>query len=146
MDHSNGGVLTAARAGETLGATRSEIKSSSEFARIAGLAIDLVLGETWVVPAERMKEGKEHYVPLPRSTLKLIAGRSGDLFPGHKGPNVGFYSTRFALVTLCMAFDRVLRIGIGCSTRKSFAKWRIPLAMRWSKRIGEVRASIADAK
>jgi integrase len=28
-------VLTAARAGETLGATRSEIKSASEFARIA---------------------------------------------------------------------------------------------------------------
>ncbi len=89
---------------------RSEIKSSSEFARIAGLAIDLVQGETWVVPAERMKEGKEHYVPLPRSTLKLIAGRNGDLFPSHERQMLN-YSTRFAPVTLFTAFDRVLRIG-----------------------------------
>jgi integrase len=77
-------ILTAARAGETLGATRSEIKSSKEFARIAGLATDLVQGETWVVPAERMKEVKEHYVPLPPATFQLIAGRNGDLFPGHE--------------------------------------------------------------
>jgi integrase len=77
-------ILTAARAGETLGATRSEIKSPNEFARIAGLATTLVQGETWVVPAERMKEGKEHYVPLPHATLKLISGRKDGLFPGHE--------------------------------------------------------------
>jgi integrase len=45
-------ILTAARAGETLGATRSEIKSPKEFARIAGLTADLVQGATWVVPNE----------------------------------------------------------------------------------------------
>jgi integrase len=77
-------ILTAARAAETLGTTRSEIKSASEFARIAGLTIDLVQGDTWVIPAERMKEGKEHYVPLPQAVLRLIAGRNGKLFPGHE--------------------------------------------------------------
>ena len=66
-------ILTAARASETLGATRSEIKSPSEFARLAKLPNHLVDGETWVVPAERMKEGKEHHVPLPPGTLALIA-------------------------------------------------------------------------
>jgi hypothetical protein len=30
-----------------------------------------------------MKEGKEHYVPPPQATLKVTAGRNGDLFPGH---------------------------------------------------------------
>ena len=65
-------ILTAARAGETLGATRSEIRSASEFARIANLPMDLVQGEIWVVPAERMKEGKEHQVPLSQEAAALI--------------------------------------------------------------------------
>ena len=77
-------ILTAARAGETLGATRSEIKSASEFARLAGLPVNLVQGETWVVPAERMKEGKEHHVPLSQAAIGLIPGRKGTLFPGHE--------------------------------------------------------------
>ncbi len=51
-------ILTAARAGETLGASRSEIKTPREFARIARFPLTLVKGETWVIPAERMKEGK----------------------------------------------------------------------------------------
>jgi integrase len=77
-------ILTAARAGETLGATRSEIKLASEFARIANLPMDLVQGEIWVVPAERMKEGKEHHVPLSQQAVALISGRKGKLFPGHE--------------------------------------------------------------
>ena len=77
-------ILTAARAGETLGATRSEIKSASEFARIAKLPTNLVKGEIWVVPAERMKEGKEHHVPLSEGAVALIFGRKGKLFPGHE--------------------------------------------------------------
>jgi len=43
-------ILTAARASETLGATRSEIKLPSERARIAKLPTSLVEGETWVAP------------------------------------------------------------------------------------------------
>jgi integrase len=77
-------ILTAARASETLGATRSEIKSPNEFARLARLPAHLAQGETWVIPAERMKEAKEHYVPLSEEALALIAGRKGKLFPGHE--------------------------------------------------------------
>lgn len=77
-------ILTAARAGETLGAVRSEIKSASEFARMAKLPIDLVQGATWVVPAERMKGRKEHHVPLSQAAVALIAGHQGKLFPGHE--------------------------------------------------------------
>jgi integrase len=75
-------ILTAERA--SLGSTRSEIKSPSEFARLAKLPNHLVHGETWVVPAERMKDGKEHHVPLPKAALTLIAGRRGKLFLGHE--------------------------------------------------------------
>jgi integrase len=77
-------ILRAARAGEMLGATRSEIKSASEFARIAKLPVNIVQGETWVVPAGRMKEGNEHHVPLSHGAIALIAGRKGKLFPGHQ--------------------------------------------------------------
>ena len=98
-------ILTAARASETLGATRSEIKSPSEFARLAKLPDHLVDGETWVVPAERMKEGKEHHVPLPPGTLALIAGRNGKLFLGYERQMLdllsklrpGLHRSRFSL-------------------------------------------------
>jgi hypothetical protein len=44
-------VLTAARTGEVLGARWEEIDFSAK---------------TWIVPADRMKGGREHRVPLPR--------------------------------------------------------------------------------
>jgi integrase len=77
-------ILTTARAGETLGATRSEIKSPLEFSMLSQLAARFVQGETWVVPAERMKEGKEHFVPLSDEALALISGLEGKLFDGHQ--------------------------------------------------------------
>ena len=67
-------VLTAARTGEVLGATWGEI--------------DLKSG-VWTVPAERMKTGRIHRVPLSRRAMailkKLEKARSGDfVFPGRK--------------------------------------------------------------
>lgn len=50
-------VLTAARSGEVRGATWSEF--------------DLEAG-VWIVPGERMKAGKEHWVPLSPGALKLL--------------------------------------------------------------------------
>lgn len=50
-------ILTAARSGEVRGATWSEF--------------DLEAG-IWTIPAERMKAGKEHRVPLSPATLKLL--------------------------------------------------------------------------
>jgi integrase len=52
-------VLTAARTGETLGATWPEID--------LGAAL-------WTVPAARMKAGREHRVPLSRAAVDLLRG------------------------------------------------------------------------
>jgi len=48
-------ILTAARSGEVRGMKWGEIK-----------------GETWTVPAERMKANKEHRVPLPKRAQAII--------------------------------------------------------------------------
>lgn len=72
-------ILTASRSGEVRGATWAEI--------------DLEAG-VWTIPAERMKGGEAHRVPLSEAAiaelaaLKLIAeGRGGDwpIFPGKRG-------------------------------------------------------------
>lgn len=68
-------VLTAARSGEVRGATWDEIH-----------------GDVWIVPAERMKAGREHRVPLTDAALRLLTAhgkarvQSGLIFPGLKGP------------------------------------------------------------
>lgn len=63
-------ILTAARSGEVRGATWSEI-----------------VGDVWVIPAERMKAGREHRVPLSSRALEILDDarkvRRDDLvFPG----------------------------------------------------------------
>jgi len=67
-------VLTAARTGEAIGATWSEF--------------DLDKG-LWTVPAERMKAGREHRVPLSAAAIALVKSlrefsRGDFLFPGLK--------------------------------------------------------------
>ena len=69
-------ILTAARSGEVRGATWAEI--------------DLA-GALWTVPAQRMKAGREHRVPLSKPALKLLrslpSGQADVLaFPGTRGP------------------------------------------------------------
>lgn len=49
-------ILTAARSGEVRGATWSEID-----------------GDVWIVPATRMKAGKEHRVPLAPAAVAILA-------------------------------------------------------------------------
>jgi integrase len=68
-------ILTAARTGEVSGATWSEI--------------DLE-GRLWTIPAERMKGGREHRVPLSEPALAILRAmaevRTGDhIFPGVRG-------------------------------------------------------------
>ncbi len=66
------GILTAARSGEVRGATWAEID------------LDAAL---WTVPAERMKGGREHRVPLSKRTMEILetAPRTGDyIFPGSR--------------------------------------------------------------
>jgi integrase len=65
-------ALTAARLGEVLGATWDEIDLANR---------------VWTVPAERMKMGKEHRVPLSNAAAKVLGAmqaiRHGELvFPG----------------------------------------------------------------
>lgn len=50
-------ILTAARSGETIGARWNEIN---------------ILEKVWIIPAERMKSGKEHRVPLSNQALILL--------------------------------------------------------------------------
>ncbi|GAB1394078.1 site-specific integrase [Rhodocyclaceae bacterium] len=52
-------VLTAARSGEVRGAKWTEIDKE---------------GRRWIIPAERMKAGKEHYVPLSDAAVALLDG------------------------------------------------------------------------
>jgi integrase len=67
-------ILTAARTAEVIGARWSEMNIAEQL---------------WTVPAERMKSGKEHRVPLPDAVLaileQMLAIRQGDfVFPGGK--------------------------------------------------------------
>lgn len=68
-------IFTAARSGEARGATWSEIDMKAAI---------------WIVPAERMKAGVEHRVPLSLEALQLLQtlpriDHSKLLFPGSKG-------------------------------------------------------------
>jgi integrase len=62
-------ILTAARTGETIGATRDEIDLKAK---------------TWTIPAERMKGKKGHKVPLCDRAVEILRGldqRSDKIFP-----------------------------------------------------------------
>lgn len=64
-------ILTAARTGEVLGARWAEID-----------------GDVWTVPAERMKAGREHRVPLSPRCIEILekakswCSEAGYMFPG----------------------------------------------------------------
>ena len=69
-------ILTAARSGEVRGARWSEVDLAEK---------------VWLIPAERMKAGKEHRVPLPDAALDVLvrvrpfrSELSDLIFPGQK--------------------------------------------------------------
>jgi integrase len=65
-------VLNAARIGEVLGATWSEVDFTAK---------------TWTIPKERMKSGREHIVPLSPRALAILRAilRDGERpFPTHR--------------------------------------------------------------
>ena len=67
-------ILTAARSGETIGATWNEVDLQKAI---------------WTIPAERMKAGQEHRVPLSSRAIEVLqitkAVGSDHLFTGSKG-------------------------------------------------------------
>jgi integrase len=82
-------ILTAARTGETIGARWDEIKDN-----------------LWTIPAERMKGGKEHKVPLTKAALLLLEGLprvDSFVFSGQK-KNKGL--SNMAMLTLLRRMDR----------------------------------------
>jgi integrase len=80
-------ILTAARSGEVRGATWDEIDIEQD---------------TWTIPADRMKAGREHRVPLSKAalavlqSLNLLRSDLGPVFPGQKlkRPLTGMALTR----------------------------------------------------
>ncbi len=99
-------ILTAARSGEVRGATWHEI--------------DLSKGE-WTIPANRMKAGKEHIVPLPSRALEILrhlpAGGNDEII--FKAPRGGVLSD--------MSLGAVLkRMGVPATVhgfRSTFRDW-----------------------
>jgi integrase len=67
-------ILTAARSGEIRGATWGEIDLKAHL---------------WTIPAERMKAGKEHRVPLPEQAIALLSA-----LPRLLGNDLVFPATR----------------------------------------------------
>lgn len=88
-------ILTAARSGEVRLATWPEITRSTE---------------TWIVPKERMKAGREHRVPLSGGALRVLdeLPRMADvphLFPGARGGPIS--DMTISAVTRRMGVDAV---------------------------------------
>ena len=100
-------ILTACRTGEAIGARWDEI----DFAQ-----------KTWIIPAERMKAGREHRVPLSARALELVKGlpRERDnpfVFLGNKP---GKHLSNMAMLELI----RDLRPGLTVhGFRSSFRDW-----------------------
>jgi integrase len=101
-------ILTAARTGEVIGAKWSEIDLASA---------------TWTIPADRMKGGVEHRVPLSDAAIgvldKMKQEREGELvFPGMKA------GRPLSNMTLLAVLDRTGHGGVtGHGFRSSFRDW-----------------------
>jgi integrase len=164
-------IYTAARSGETRGATWEEI--------------DLIAKE-WTIPANRMKAGKEHIVPLSDAALAILdrmakakTGRVGEpIFPGMKGQPLsdmsiskvvrdmgipitvhGFRSSFKDWASECTSFpDAVSEAALAhkdtnqirsAYRRTDFRKMRLDLMAAWANFIadrGAVVHSIGEAK
>jgi integrase len=99
-------ILTAARSGEVRGATWDEVDLDAKL---------------WTVPAERMKAGKEHRVPLSTAAVALLVA-----MPGRKG--LIFHGRYESAALSDMSLTAVLRrMGRGDITihgfRSSFRDW-----------------------
>ena len=98
-------ALTAVRSGEARGSTWSEID---------------VEAALWTIPAERMKGGRAHRVPLSSGALAILRearehfGGSGLVFPSHTGR---------PLIRLSRTFQKLGIPGTAHGLRSSFRDW-----------------------
>lgn len=99
-------VLTAARSGEVRGATWAEIDMDAR---------------VWTVPAERMKAGKEHRVPLSPQALALLAS-----LPRIEGNELVFPAPRGGVLsdmTLTAVMRRMGLDAVPHGMRSTFRDW-----------------------
>ena len=101
-------ILTAARTGETIGAKRSEIDFKNK---------------VWTIPAERMKAGKEHRVPLSPAAIKLLKA-----LPYEDGNEFLFIGMRpmtgLSNMSMAMLLERMKRTNVTVhGFRSSFRDW-----------------------
>jgi integrase len=100
-------ILSAARTGETTGATWNEIDLKAR---------------TWTIPGERMKSGREHRVPLSDAAVDMLKAmaeirRSDYVFPGSRGGQLSAMAMAMALRR--MGRDELTVHGF----RSSFRDW-----------------------
>ncbi len=103
-------ILTAARPGEAAGARWDEIETGN------GMSV-------WSLPAERMKAGYAHQVPLSAAALEVLesaaretGNRTGLIFPGTTGNAVG--SSQIRSVLRACGID-----GTATGFRSTFRDW-----------------------
>ena len=99
-------ILNASRSGEVRGARWDEIDMKSG---------------VWAIPAARMKAGREHRVPLPRSAMQLLEG-----MPRIEGADLVFPSPRSGLLsdmTLMAVMRRMGANAVPHGFRSTFRDW-----------------------
>jgi len=99
-------ILTAARSGEVRGATWAEIDLAAK---------------VWTIPAERMKAGKEHRVPLSAAALELL-----NALPRMAGTDLVFPASRggpLSDMTLSAVLRRMKVDAVPHGFRSAFRDW-----------------------
>ena len=99
-------ILTAARSGEVRGATLAEVDLDAA---------------VWTIPAERMKAGREHRIPLSDAAVELLRAlpridESKLLFPNTKG-------SELSDMTLTAVLRRMARAVTAHGFRSTFRDW-----------------------
>ena len=99
-------ILTAARSGEARGATWSEIDLKAK---------------VWTIPADRMKAGREHRVPLSQAALDLL-----EALPRIAGSDLLFTAPRggqLSDMTLLAVLRRMTVDAVPHGFRSTFRDW-----------------------
>lgn len=101
-------TLTATRTGETLGARLSEIDEAAA---------------TWTIPAERMKSGREHIVPLSARALEILAQCKAR----HSGQGNYLFESKpdkpLSNMAMLQTMTRMKAAGVPHGMRSAFRDW-----------------------
>lgn len=92
-------ALTAARSGEVRGMTWDEV----DFGEVATPATSATRGAVWTIPASRMKNGREHRVPLTLEAVTLL-----ESLPRLDGSPYVFFAARGGMLS-DMSISAVMR-------------------------------------